>query len=195
MGSRAEVVRPSKALPAPLPGPGQCKDAAAGRRKAPGRFLQAVFQLIPDGGAPQGLLHDLVQLHLGADAVGSGDRRRCCRTRSWEGVGLLEHHAHPLAQQVDVNVAVDVLPSRRISPVILQPSTRSFIRFRDSAVWICRSRKADESGHFVGGNVHVHGLQGLEVAVVEVQVFYSDFIHKRNHPFHSFIAGRRLLCA
>ena len=90
-----------------------CK--SQGRRPSPILAMEyklmdkLVLRLVPDGGAPQGLLHQLVQLHPGTDAVGTGAERHIVINTHGEGIGLLEHHAHPLAQDVDVHlIFVDV---------------------------------------------------------------------------------------
>ena len=63
---------PSAAPPAPPPGPGDAQPLLLAAGQAQGALFQPVLHLVPDGGAREGVLHDLVQLHLGADAVGPG---------------------------------------------------------------------------------------------------------------------------
>ena len=81
--------------------------------------------------SPQGLFHDLIQLHLGADTMGTGAIGNVVIDAHGERICLLEHHAHPFPQQVDVDVPVDVLPIQPDITVMRQPSTRSFMRLRD----------------------------------------------------------------
>ena len=65
-------------------------------------LFQPVFYLVPDGGVPEGALHDLVQLGLIVNAMGAGAVGDVVVNAHGEGVGLLEHHAHFLAQVVDL---------------------------------------------------------------------------------------------
>ena len=84
-----------------------------------------------------------------------------------EGVGLLEHHAHPLAQLVDVDVAVDVLPVQKDFAgdfAALHQVVHAVEGLEQGG--LAAAGGADEGGHLVGGNVHVHGFQRLKVAVV-----------------------------
>ena len=78
-------------------------------RKTERGLLQTVFEFVPDSRLPQGALDDFVQLRLFADAVGLGAVGDVVVHAHGEGVGLLEHHAHPLAQDVDIHLAVQVL--------------------------------------------------------------------------------------
>ena len=97
-----------------------------------------------------------------------------------EGVGLLEHHAHPLAQLVDVDVAVDILPVQKDFPgdlAAFHQVVHPVEGFEQRG--LAAAGRTDEGGHFVGSDVHVDVFQGFKVPVVQVQVFDRYFIHKR----------------
>ena len=53
-----------------------------------GILFQAVLYLVPDGGTPQGLLHQLVQLGFVADAVGTGGVGHVVVDAHGEGIWL-----------------------------------------------------------------------------------------------------------
>ena len=72
-------------------------------------LFQSVLHFSPDGRIPQGLLHNLVQLPPVLDSMGTGAVGNVVVDAHGKGIGLLEHHPHPLAQQVHVHAAVDVL--------------------------------------------------------------------------------------
>ena len=66
--------------------------------KAQRALFQAVLHLVPQGRAPQAAFHQLVQLSLIAHAVQLGAVGDVVVNAHGEGIGLLEHHAHPAAQ-------------------------------------------------------------------------------------------------
>lgn len=70
--------------------------------KAQGALFQAVFHLVPEGGAPQGAFHQLIQLRLIADAVELGAVSNIVVDAHGEGVRLLEDHADRAAQFVHI---------------------------------------------------------------------------------------------
>lgn len=72
-------------------------------------LFQPVLHFSPDGRIPQGLLHNLVQPPPVLDSMGTGAVGNVVVDAHGKGIGLLEHHPHPLAQQVHVHAAVDVL--------------------------------------------------------------------------------------
>ena len=73
MGSRAEVdssIRRTSGFVGQGRGNAQPLLLAAG--EAQGALLQTVLDLVPNGGVPEGFLHDGVQIRAVADAVGPG---------------------------------------------------------------------------------------------------------------------------
>ena len=133
MGSRAEVgssIRSTSGCTAR--GSGDAKPLLLSAGHAKGALFKPVLALIPDGRVPQGLLHDIVKLCLGVDAVGPGTVGDVVIDAHREGIGFLEHHSYPFSQLVHIHILEKCrLPSRRISPSMRQPSTRSFIRLMD----------------------------------------------------------------
>ncbi len=89
-------------------GPGDAEALLLAAGEAQGVLLEAILDLVPDGGTPQALLADLVQ---NAPAVLPVDAQRVDDVlvdAHGEGVRLLEDHPHPLAQLDDVHLrAVD----------------------------------------------------------------------------------------
>ena len=73
----------------------------------PPTLFQPVLDLLPDGRIPQRLFYDLVQLRAVADAVGPGTVGHVVVDAHGKGIGLLEHHAHLLAQPGGVQVLVE----------------------------------------------------------------------------------------
>ena len=67
-------------------------------------------------------------------------------------------------------------PSKYTLPVIRLPSTRSFMRFRVFKELTSTSGRTYEGGYLVRSDVHIHIVQGLEVVVVQVKVFYTEFV-------------------
>ncbi len=78
------------------PGDAQALLLAAG--EAQRALFQAVFHLVPEGSAPQGAFHQLIQLRLIADAVELRTVSNIVVDAHGEGVRLLEDHAHAAAQ-------------------------------------------------------------------------------------------------
>ena len=94
-------------------------------------FFQTVFYLIPDRGVAERFFHDVIQFCLGTDAVSSGTVGDIVINTHGERIGFLENHTHSFAEQVHVHIPVNILSVQLTLPVITQPSTRSFILFRD----------------------------------------------------------------
>ena len=74
--------------------------------KAQRTLLQPVLHLVPDGGAAQALLHQLVQLLLAVVAVQAGAVGHVVVDAHGERIGLLEHHADAAAQVGHVHVLI-----------------------------------------------------------------------------------------
>ena len=79
--------------------------------KAQSALLQAVLDLVPEGSALQGAFHQLVKLGFVVHPVELGAVGDVIVDAHGEGVGLLEHHAHPAAQLGELHlVGEDILP-------------------------------------------------------------------------------------
>ena len=88
-----------------------------------------------------------------------------------EGVGLLEHHADALAQQVHVHAAVNVLAVQRdaaLDAAVGDEVVHAVERFQQRR--FAAAGRPDERGDFAALNVEVDAVQGVECAVVEVQI-------------------------
>ncbi len=86
--------------------PGDAQPLLLAAGQAQGRLFQPVLHLVPDGGVPEGLLHDLIQLPPFSDAMGAGAVGDVVIDAHGEGIGLLEHHAHLPAQLVHIHIFV-----------------------------------------------------------------------------------------
>ena len=109
---------------------------------------------------------------MGARAVGDVviDRHR-------ERVGLLEHHAHALAQQVYVAVVVDVLAvqtdvARDLAA--LNQIVHAVERAQQGG--LAAAGRADKGRDLVGLDIQINIVQGMEIPVVEVHVLDLNFI-------------------
>ena len=69
-----------------------------------GILLQTVLDFVPDCGTAQGLFHDVIQLCLVGNAVGTGTVGNIIVNAHGKWVGFLEHHAHFLAQIVYIGI-------------------------------------------------------------------------------------------
>ena len=149
------------------------------------RLFQPVLDLVPDGRAPQGLFYDLIKLRLVVDAVGPGTVGNVVINAHGEGIWLLEHHAHPLAQLDSRPCPARKYPRRPDGSCrsIRQPSTRSFIRFR---VWSSVDLpQPDGPMNAVMScclDLQVDVLERLEIPVIEVKVLDMSNLSILVHP-------------
>ena len=140
------------------------------RREAGG--VQLVLDLVPQRAAAQRLLDAAVHLGLGdllieADAEGDVlvDRHR-------ERRRLLEHHADPRAQQIEVELGVEdvglvqhQLPGGALARIEVVHPVEDAQQRRLAA-----TGRADEGGDAVGAERQVDVLQRMVLAVIEVEV-------------------------
>ena len=149
---------------------------------AQGRAFQSILHLIPQGRAPQGFFHHLIELTLIPHPVHPGPVGDVVVDAHGEGVGLLEHHARPLAQQGDVGAGiVDVLPVD--AHLAGDPAARHQIVHPVEgfdAGGLAAAGGADKRGDLVLGNIHGDALERLEIPVKEMQAVQRDFrFHRR----------------
>ncbi len=144
---------------------------AAGKSGA--RIGQAVLHFLIQAGALQTRFHDGIEFGLVArkavDARPIGD---ILVDRFRERIGLLEHHAHARAQLHDIQrLVVDV--------EVVELDLAGHARRRDGVVHpvdaaqecrLAAARRSDKRHHRLFGDVDVHVLQRVLVAVIDVDV-------------------------
>ena len=137
-----------------------------------GRFFQLVLDLVPEGGADQRLLDLLADEPLVAYAVDPQAVGHVLEDGFREGVGLLEYHAHILAEFVDIDAAVIDVPA-------VDQAFAGQPRGGDQVVHaveqaqerrLAAARGADERRYGVGLHAHGDVLERMEVAVIEIDV-------------------------
>ena len=148
---------------------------AAGERVA--ALLELVFHFAPQRGFAQSPFHAVVQfafaqlfvkLHAEGDVVVNrhGKRR-----------GLLKHHAHFGAQEVQVDIFAE-------NVFIVQQQIALGFHARIKVVHAVEGAQqggfsaaggADKGGDFVGGNIQIDVFQRVERAVVKVEIAHGDF--------------------
>ena len=175
-------------------GAGDAKALLLAARHAQGALVQPVLHLVPDGGAPQAPLHDLVQLGLVVDAVGARTVGDVVVDGHGEGVGLLEHHAHALAQHVDIHfVLVDVHAVQQDvarDAAALHQVVHPVQALQEGG--FTAARRSDEGGDLLLGDGDVDIFQGMEAAVVQIHVFHFKFIHGRSLSFQCLASLRAM---
>ena len=77
--------------------------------KAESILFQAVLQFFPHAGFLQGRFHDFIQLRLVTDTVGPRTVGDVVVDAHGKGIGFLEHHAHPLAENIGIHFPVYIL--------------------------------------------------------------------------------------
>ena len=119
-------------------------------REAHGGFLQPVVHLVPQRGALEAALYDFVQLAALFDAVHARAVSDVVVDGHGERVGLLEHHAHALAQgrhgvgreqvlALKLDLAGDAHPFDQVVHAVERAQKRGF----------ATARRADERGDLV----------------------------------------------
>ena len=134
-------------------------------------LLQAILQLVPDGGRAQRLLYNDVQIGLGAHPMAAGTEGNIVVDAHREGVRLLEHHAHAPAQVGRIQRAVGVgtvQKHRAFHATALHQIIHAVQRLQQRG--LTATGRADERRHLVFWEGEVDIAQTLEVAVEQVQV-------------------------
>ena len=146
---------------------------------AQGALVQAVLHFVPDGRAAQALLDDLVQLGLVVDAVGAGPVGDVVIDGHGERVGFLEHHAHALAQHVDVHLVlinIDAVQQDIAGDAAAFHQVVHTVQALEEGGFAAAGR-ADESGDLLFGDRDIDIFQGMEAAVIQVHVFDFKLVH------------------
>ena len=151
-------------------------------RQTQGVLLQAILELVPNGGLTQGLLHDAVEFLAVADAMGARAKGHVVVDAHGEGVGLLEHHAHAAAQLGGGHAVIGIVVVERdlaLDAAALNEVVHAVERLEQGR--LAAARRADEGRHLVGREVEVDVLERMEVAVVQVETLDA---HLRWHGCH-----------
>ena len=162
-------------------------------RQAGAGTLKAVLDLVPQVRAAQRLLDDLVGLAAGEALVVEADPRQhvLLDAHGGERVGPLEHHAdlaaHP--DRVDGGVVqVDAVEQHASLAVGAGDDLVHAVQ-RPQHGRLAAARRADERRHRAGLDHHVDVLDGVELAVEDVEILDLDAL---GHVWWcSFCLGQR----
>ncbi len=96
-----------------------------------------------------------------------------------KGIRFLENHAHITAKQVNVGFRCVDIPSVQH---YLSRDLTALYQIVHTVQCLQQSRLATaagtyESRDFLGRKMQIHRLQGMEIAVVQIQIIYRKFIH------------------
>ena len=144
---------------------------APGEREA--ARLELVLHLVPQAYAPERGLHHAVELGLRAPPLAAKAVHDVLVDGERERVGALEDHAHATAEVVGVDV-FDVLVAER--DLALNAAARDAVVHAVQAAQqrgLAAARGADERRDLVRRHVEGDVLEGVEVAVVQVDVLHS----------------------
>ena len=167
----------------PCDTPGSCLLAAGEAQRI---LLQPVLYLVPDGGTPQGALHQLVQLGLAADAVGPGAVGNVVIDAHGEGIGFLKHHADLTAQAAHVRSRrIDIFPPIADLAGDLHPRHQIVHAVQGfQKCGLAAAGGADKGGDAFLRDVHGDAVQRLMSAVPQVQILHlQNRVHCRSLPF------------
>src|SRR5262245_18590296 len=151
---------------------------AAGQGKAVGH--QLVLDLLPQRGAAQRGFHPVIDVGLGEPLVQPDAERDVLVDRHRERRRLLEHHADPGAQQVEVllgreqvlAVEQDFAVGALVRVEVVHPVEDAQQRRLPAA------GRADEGGHQAAIERQADALQGFAVAVIEVELPDGDLFRQ-----------------
>ncbi len=139
-------------------------------RNGHGALFQVVLDLVKQRCPPEGFFHNLVQLGAAADAMGTRAVGNVVIDGHGEGVGLLEHHAYPFAQQVHIHAGgKDVLP--------VQMDIAGDAAAGDQVVHpvegfeqrgLAAAGRPDQGGYLPHGDFHVDIFQRMKGGIVQV---------------------------
>src|SRR5216684_7594574 len=140
------------------------------------RGVQLVLDLVPQRAAAQRLFHPAVHLGLGDLLIEPDAERDVLVDRHRKRRRLLEHHADPGAQQIEIELGVEnvdlvehqlaggALPRVEIVHPVEDPQQSR----------LAAAGRPDEGGDAVGAQRDVDVLQRMVLAVIEVQASRSD---------------------
>ncbi|MPN09027.1 hypothetical protein SDC9_156315 [bioreactor metagenome] len=139
-----------------------------------GALFQVVLHLIPEGGLRKRAFNDLIQLRLALGAVHSRAIGNVVVDGHGKRVGLLKHHAHPLAQHVHFHPGgVDIFPVQQKSArdaaagdEIVHP-VKGFEQRGFAA-----AGRPDKGRHLSGGYPHGDVFERLKVGIPQIGIPY-----------------------
>ena len=151
---------------------------AAGKTK--GTLLETVLQFIKDRRILQSLFNDFVQHLLIADTMNARAIGNVVIDTHREWVWLLEHHANPLAEHIDIEVSViDVFPVQQNLSFNAAPLDQVIHAVqRAQKRTFAASGRTDECGDFVWFNLYIDIVQCMEVTVPEIHILNTDLTHR-----------------
>src|SRR5688500_9216313 len=133
-------------------------------------LLEAVFDLLPEGGVLEGTLDQIV--HVAAVAVDPGPPRHVLVDGLGERVGLLEDHPDTAPDDYRVRgLGVDVLLAEHHVPFCARP--RDHLVHPVQTTYkraLAAPRRPNERRHLVGLDIYAHVREGLEGAVERREV-------------------------
>ena len=105
-----------------------------------------------------------------------------------EGIGLLEDHADLLAQPGGIHAGgIDILPA--VVDLALDADAGDQVVHAVEGLeegGLAAAGGPDEGGDLVGGDVHIHAVEGVVCAVPQIQILYfNDGRHLESLPFIS----------
>src|SRR5699024_26886 len=149
------------------------------------RLVQTVLDLFPEIGTAQGLLSDLLELLLVLLTGESQARDHIVLDgHGWERVGLLEDHADGVTDGYRVDLgAVDVLAIEH--DLAFDVGTRYDLMHPVDGTQhggLAATGWSDEGGDRTCRDLEVHVLDGVEIAVVDVDIIELELRHRWFSP-------------
>ena len=95
-----------------------------------------------------------------------------------KGIGLLEHHAHALAQQRWLNIFIDIRAVQQnfaVDSAAFHQIVHTVDGFEQRA--LAAAAGADEGSDFLFMNSKVYILQSMKAAVMQIQIRDFNFAH------------------
>ena len=157
-------------------GPGDAQPLVLAAGKSQGRLVQAVLDLVPQGGPVKALFHRLVQRAAVADAGDPQAVGDVLVDRLGKGRRPLEDHAHLLPQFDHVGRAVEDLLAVHEDAAGGADVVDQVVHAVQAAQQgrLAAARGTDQGRDLVAGEVDGNILQGLAAAVEEAQVVHLD---------------------
>ena len=141
--------------------------------------MKSVLYLVKNSRTDKALLDYPVELCLALYTVYSRSVCYVIVNAHREGVGLLEHHANPLAQHIDIHlILIDIHTVQQD----IAGNAAAFHQVVHAVQALQESRLAaagrtDERRDLFFGDGNIDIFQCMEAAVIQVHVFNFEFIH------------------
>ena len=156
-------------------------------------LVQTVLNLVPQVGAAQGLLRDFLKLLL---VLFTGQLQACHYVvldgHRGERVSLLEDHADGVAYGYRVDLRSVNIGAIEQDFALHGGAGDDLVHAVDGAQHggLTTAGRADECGHGLGRDLHIHVLHGVEVAVKNVHVIERELRHLGVSPLASVWRNR-----